>query len=213
MLQAILDKIDPNIKLYVTASNNKIYYSNMIRENTIFALNTILVIEKTRLSYRMSVDANNEQNLNPYYAGLALNFDNNLTSYDGFELPLYPSEPLIFLKENEEQIMNIFNNESDGHIAYGKVLGYSYTGPDWCGMSSGDTYGISYIAVNENNDKFCLFTFNIPVCEYNIRIRDEILSNRNKFQAVLDKYGYSVTFDTLIQTRDDVTLIDRLPEY
>jgi len=165
MLQDIIDKIDPNIKLYVTVDDKK-YYIPIKREVTIFALNIILVIENVRKSYRISVDANNEQNLNPYFAKIALNFNNNLDSFN-----LIEQEPLIFLKDNRNEILKVFEDTGNHHIAYGKVLGYAYTGEHWYGMTLGDTYGIDNL-----NEEYCLFSFNVPVCKYNVEMKNKILN-------------------------------------
>jgi hypothetical protein len=203
-MYSLLEKIDKNIRLYVTIDDKKIQY-NHEKSFTTFALNVILVLEGVRKSYRISVDGNNEQNLNPYFCKLALDFNASLTSS-----LLIPEEPLIFLKDNEQEILQTFENENI-HIAYGKVLGYGYTGEYWRGNSLGKTYGISYVAIDEQGNEYILFTFNVPQIKYTDEMKNKILNDKSIYDRVLNHYHMSLKFNTMIQLKDDMNVIDDLP--
>jgi hypothetical protein len=204
-MYSLLEKIDTNIRLYVTIDDKK-YYVDQSNSFMVFALNTILVLEGVRKSYRISTDCNNEQNLNSYFCKLALNFNNSLSSYS-----LIPEEPLIFLKDNQHEILNTFKNEANINIAYGKVLGYGYTGKYWCGNSLGNTYAISYVASDGSGNEYILFTFNVPQIKYTMEMKKKILNDKIKYDCVLNQYDMTLNFNTMIHTDDDVIIMDDLP--
>lgn len=80
-------------------------------------------------------------------------------------------------------------SSDDEHSAFGNILGYLYNGPNW---HSGDRYSIGYDATNGEGE--CnLYSFNIPISEYNNQIKMKILNQKEAYERILKLYGYSVS--------------------
>lgn len=138
----------------------------------VLALNVILVLEGKRLAYRESTLVD----LIPKVLEIA---EGRLVS-----LPFIPSEPLIVLKENVSTVLQHFH-ANDFHIAFGKVLGYAYTGKDWIG--SNNHYSVSYIVGNSY-----LYTFNLPKYGCTQDMKARIMEDLEKYRTSLSEYGYTV---------------------
>ena len=138
----------------------------------VLALNVILVLEGKRLAYRESTLVE----LIPAVLQIA---EGRLVS-----LPFIPSEPLVVLKENVSTVLQYFTNK-DLQIAFGKVLGYAYTGEDWIG--SDRHYSVSYVVGNSY-----LYTFNLPKYECTTDMKARIMEDLEKYRTFLLAYGYTV---------------------
>lgn len=145
-----------------------------------FALNIILVLERSRLAYR---------------ADLSRKLNTRLLS---FIRSLHPElmiisqpveEPLVILKSNYSQVAKILLGEKDFHIGIGKVLGYLYTGPNWM-LFKQDSYSLGYYIVNDaNSSQERLYTFVVPAEAYTLQIQEKAQHDQAKYQSILRSYG------------------------
>lgn len=147
-----------------------------------YALNLLLVIEEKRLAYRVGLVPQNGAKLNQYYAILATVIDKQLMVYQPFSV-----EPYIILKKNYNIVDDLYRQGKEG-----KLLGYSYTGPHWIGLSLCDLYYTIYFDVTVDGKKYNLYGFNVPSVEYNQEIVDHIEATKSKFAATLEKEGCSI---------------------
>ena len=178
-----------------------------LSELTIFALNTVLVLEGKRLAYRVSV---------PDAAVVASLIRSvlEITRGDVVSLPLIPSEPLLVLKNNRSRVVQQFTkslrgefSENKVHIAFGEVLGYAYVGEDWVGADS-DHLNVSY-----NVGRLAsLYCFNVPMRGYTNAIRSRILEDLEKYRDTLKGYGYEVVLSVWSRSGETHCLLEALPE-
>ena len=176
--------------LFVKIGNDeyKLDKQNMLK---VFALNIILVLEKGRMTYRC------DQHLSHLTSEIK-KMDDRIKI-----LTLVPTEPTIILKENLKSIIDIFNNEQDPHIAYGKMLEYSYVGLDWANGFR-DTYSITYNACDGVNKPCPLYTFNVPIDKYTDNVKEHILSKNKLYNHILNKYGYKVNVDVMVHPKNGI---------
>jgi hypothetical protein len=135
-----------------------------------FLVNTLLVLLKGRLCYRIDVD----RLLRKYL------IDTVKSLYDKILTINNDIEPLMYLTENTNKI-----NQDMGII-----LGYCYIGPNWDNVAI-DRYMV-IPTVKSNDQETFLYTTMVPAYEFN-NIKDKILIIQEFYQELLSTYGYTVS--------------------
>lgn len=196
MLSQVIGILEANNKeLTATDKYGKVWILNSSKQFLTYALNILLVLDGKRLAYRCDISQNGH---NQHYAKLVKSIDDRLMVHQEDN-----TEPYIILKENYEKVKNETN--------IGKLLGYSYTGPYWIGLSLCDTYYSIHFDAVKDDQRTSLYSFNIPQVEYSQIIINDILDKQESFQSTLENERYNVTIWHMIQTKNNLETKEWLP--
>lgn len=132
-----------------------------------FLFNTLLVLLKGRLCYR--IDIHNKL-LRKYLIDVIKTLYNSLLTIND------DVEPLMFLTENKDQM-----NQDIGIL-----LGYCYTGKNWENENI-DRYMVIPTVKYHDNQVF-LYTTMVPEYEFS-NVKDKIIVIQENFQKLLATYG------------------------
>ena len=143
----------------------------------IAALNVVLVKNDTRLAYMESVLSD--------LADHIVSLDSELML-----LPIVKEEPLIILRKNKTEAIDIIKTGRNIHEIMGTLLGYQYVGPNWRGINN--AYTVHYMAIDEEHKTYPLYSYNVPESEYTDDVKRAIKDDVDRFNLVLNDYGYVV---------------------
>ena len=178
IFNAILEQAS-NISCPSIEVEGKTYKTDVLNQLIVLALNIVLVLKGARLAYKdMDILYNNK-----FMVDIIKKLCDD-------EIVIMESvEPVVFLRKNTLIIKDILA-KTKHVLGIGKILGYAYIGDDW--YQSHSRYMIHYQAKDVGSHEFPLYGFMCPVLKYNEIITAKILKDRELFESVLKKYGYSV---------------------
>lgn len=149
-----------------------------ISEHTLltFTSNVRVILAGGRLAYGADIC---DRKLNKFLVNSVLHLESRLSSVN-----FQSGDSLIILSDRRKELLNILNEEKDGDVFVGKALGYAYNGKNWMGTCN-DVYTISYTLTRNSTFSF-LYSFNVPIDEYNDDIKNKIRDDLTKYQTILD---------------------------